>query len=285
MDDLEFGTKSKKPDTVVPVKLTGKSKFKFRCHPGVRCFTACCSNINIVLPPYDLLRLRRRLGMTAQEFIDKYCSVEILAKTLLPVVTLKMSDDEKRSCPFVTAQGCTVYADRPNTCRYYPVGMVTLRKKDSETGKDEFYFMVKEDHCKGFEEDKEWTIDEWRQDQETVLYDDMNRGWMEILIKKKSFGEHEFPEMKNKMFFMITSDLDYFRLFVFESSFLDTYDIPAEQLEKIKTDDVELLKLSYDFLKSALFAEETLALKNTEAVAARKAKIDEKMRAKPKRKD
>jgi Fe-S-cluster containining protein len=285
MDDLEFGTKSKKPDTVVPVKLTGKSRFKFRCHPGVRCFTACCSNINIVLPPYDLLRLRRRLGMTAQEFIDTYCSVEILAKTLLPVITLKMGDDEKRSCPFVTAQGCTVYADRPNTCRYYPVGMVTLRKKDSETGKDEFYFMVKEDHCKGFEEDKEWTIDEWRQDQETVLYDDMNRGWMEILIKKKSFGEHEFPEMKNKMFFMITSDLDYFRMFVFESSFLETYDIPAEQLEKIKTDDVELLKLSYDFLKSALFAEDTLALRNTETVAARKAKIDEKMRARPKRKD
>ena len=57
----------KKSDTdkVLPVKLTGNSRFKFSCHKGGKCFTACCSNINIVLPPYDLLRLRKGLGMTA----------------------------------------------------------------------------------------------------------------------------------------------------------------------------------------------------------------------------
>ena len=89
----------KKSDTdkIVPVKLTGESRFKFSCHKGVKCFTACCSNINIVLPPYDLLRLRKRLGMTAEEFIDTYCDIEILAKTLLPVITLKMRQDEKRA--------------------------------------------------------------------------------------------------------------------------------------------------------------------------------------------
>ncbi len=92
--------KKSNTDKVVPVKLTGKSRFKFRCHKGVKCFTACCSNINIVLPPYDLLRLRKRLGMTTEDFINKHCEIEILAKTLLPVITLKMSNDEKRSCPF-----------------------------------------------------------------------------------------------------------------------------------------------------------------------------------------
>ena len=127
--------------------------------------------------------------------------------------------------------------------------MATLRKKDVEGGKDEFYFMTREDHCKGFEENKAWTINEWRQDQEADLYDDINRGWMEILIKKKSFGEKEFPAIKNKMFFMTSTDTDYFRAFVFESSFLDTYDIPAERIEKIRTDDAELLKLAYVWLR------------------------------------
>jgi len=28
----------------------------------------CCSNVNIALPPYDLLRLRKRLGLAAHEF-------------------------------------------------------------------------------------------------------------------------------------------------------------------------------------------------------------------------
>jgi Fe-S-cluster containining protein len=269
----------KKSDTdkVLPVKLTGNSRFKFRCHKGVKCFTACCSNINIVLPPYDLLRLRKRLGMTSEDFINQYCEIEILAKTLLPVITLKMQNDDKRSCPFVTPDGCTVYEDRPNICRYYPVGMATLRKKEAEGGKDEFYFMTKEDHCKGFEEDREWTIDAWRKDQEADLYDEVNRGWMEILIKKKSFGEREFPDIKNKMFFMVSTNTDYFREFVFGSSFLETYEIPAERIEKVRTDDVELLKLAYEWLRSAMFAEETLPFKEG-VVEARKERADAVMK-------
>jgi Fe-S-cluster containining protein len=255
--DLDFG-KAKKGDKVVPVKLTANSRLKFRCHKGVRCFTACCSNVNIVLPPYDLLRIRKRLGITTEEFFEKYASVEILAKTLLPVVTLRMRDDEKKSCPFLTPDGCTIYEDRPNICRYYPVGMATLRKKDAEGGKDEFYFMTREDHCKGFEEDKDWTIAEWRKDQGADLYDDVNRGWMEVLIKKKSFGQKEFPEIKNQMFFMVSTNLDYFRLFVLNSSFLETYDIPQERIEKVRTDDVELLKLGYEWLCHAMYAEESL---------------------------
>ena len=269
--------KKSNTDKVVPVKLTEKSRFKFSCHKGISCFTACCSNINIVLPPYDLLRLRKRFGMTTEDFLNKYCEIEILAKTLLPVITLKMQADEKKSCPFVTPEGCTVYEDRPNTCRYYPLGMATLRNKDAEGGKDEFYFMIKEDHCRGFEEDKDWTVGEWRKDQEADLYDDMNRGWMEILIKKKSFGEKEFPEIKNRMFFMVSTDTDYFRQFVFESSFLDTYDIPAERIEKVRTDDAELLKLAYEWLRSSMFAEETLKFKEG-VLDARKEQADAMMR-------
>jgi hypothetical protein len=275
-DDL-IPLKKNKNDKVVPIKLTAGSRFKFRCHKDVKCFTACCSNINIVLPPYDLLRLRKRLNMTTEEFIAQYGEIEILAKTLLPVITLKMKDDEKKSCPFVTPEGCTVYEDRPSNCRYYPVGMATLRKKEAEGGKDEFYFMIKEDHCKGFEEDKNWTIDEWRKDQGSDLYDDMNRGWMEILIKKKSFGDNkEFPKIKNQMFFMLTTDTDYLREFIFGSSFSELYDIPQERLEKVKTDDAELLKLGFEWLRSAMFAEQTLPFKDG-VLEARKERSDATM--------
>jgi len=281
MEDFELGKKkNKKGDMVIPVKLTGKSRFKFSCHKGVKCFTACCSNVNIVLPPYDLMRIKKRLGISTSEFLEQYGDIQILDKTLLPVVTLRMRYDEKKSCPFVTADGCTIYEDRPNICRYYPMGMATLRKQDAEMGKDEFYFMVKEDHCFGFAEDKAWTIDEWRKDQQADLYDEMNRGWMEILIKKKSFGQHEFPESKNKMFFMVSTDLDAFRFFVFETSFLQIYDIPDEQIETIRTNDSELLKLGYEWLKSALFAEDTLPFRDNEEVAARKANIIAKVKQK-----
>ena len=277
-EDFDFAVGKGKNDKVVPVKLTKDSRFKFRCHKGVACFTACCSNVNIALPPFDLLRLRKRLGLTAEEFIKQYGDIQVLDKTLLPVVTLRMRDDEKKSCPFVTPDGCTVYEDRPNICRYYPVGMATLRKLDAEGGKDEFYFMTREDHCKGFEEDQQWTIAEWRADQGADLYDDMNRGWMEILIKKKSHGQgKQFPEIKNEMFFKMSFDLDYFRAFVYNSTFLEIYDIPAERLEKIRNDDTELLKLSFEWLRQAMFAEQTLTFKEG-VLEKRKERSDTTMR-------
>jgi len=277
-EDFDFAVSKGKSDKVVPVKLTKDSRFRFRCHPKVRCFTACCSNVNIALPPYDLLRLRKRLGLAADEFIRQYGDIQILDKTLFPVVTLKMRDDDKKSCPFVTPEGCTVYEDRPNICRYYPVGMATLRKVDAEGGKDEFYFMTKEDHCKGFEEDKQWTIGEWREDQGADLYDEMNRGWMEILIKKKSHGQgKEFPEIKNEMFFKMSFDTDYFRAFVFNSTFLELYDIPAERIEKVRADDTELLKLAYEWLRQAIFAEQTLTFKEG-MLEKRKERADATMR-------
>ena len=51
-----FG-KERNPSNIQPVKLSLDSKLKFRCHPGVSCFTACCGNIKIILTPYDILIL------------------------------------------------------------------------------------------------------------------------------------------------------------------------------------------------------------------------------------
>jgi len=56
------------PSNIEPQKLTLDSRFRFRCHPGVSCFTACCGNINIILTPYDILRIRRFLEISAERF-------------------------------------------------------------------------------------------------------------------------------------------------------------------------------------------------------------------------
>jgi hypothetical protein len=79
------------------------------------------------------------------------------------------------------------------------------------------------------------------------------------------------------MFFMASTDTDYFRAFVFESSFLATYDIPAERIEKVRIDDAELLKLSYEWLRSAMFAEETLKFREG-VLDARKERSDAMMK-------
>jgi len=248
---------------VEPVRLSLDTKFKFRCHKDIGCFTKCCSNINIMLTPYDIVRLKNRLGISSGEFLANHTYVEIDEKTSHPFVFLKMSEDAERKCPFVTSEGCNIYTDRPANCRYYPVGQASLKKMDDKINEpitEEFYFFIKEPHCLGFNENAEWTIKSWRDDQGVDVYDDMNRGWKEILFRRNLPG-HSLDEKKQKAFYMACYDVDRFRRFVFESKFLEMFDIDEKTLEKIKNDETELMKFGFEYTKYILMMEETLKTK------------------------
>ncbi len=253
----------KNPSHILPEKLTLDSHLQFQCHPGVSCFTACCHNIKIVLTPYDILILRKRLGIPAHEFIMKYTEPTYLEKTDMPGVQIKLTE-EKKACPFVTPEGCTVYSDRPSACRYYPVGMADFHEGGSNDAKEEkFFFIVKEPHCKGFEEPKHWTIGEWRADQGVDLRDEMNKEWLRLVMRRKSFGHQaSLSEAAKRMFFMASTDLDSFRKFIFESSFLDTYEVDQETLDKIREDDIELMLFSFKYLANTLFGAQGLKIRD-----------------------
>jgi hypothetical protein len=189
-----------------------------------------------------------------------------------------MTDDEKKSCPFVTPQGCTIYEDRPVTCRYYPLGTAAFREQEIQPTGEDFYFMVREAHCLGFKEDKDWTVKAWRKDQGVELYDEINKGWMEFMLRKKSFGfQAELSEESRAMFFMVSYNVDRLRRFIFESSFLKKYDAEKDLLEKIKSDEVALLQFGFDWLQSALFGANKIKLKDR-VVKAYKEKAEKEAR-------
>jgi uncharacterized protein len=261
-EKILFG-KEKNPSNIVPEKLTFDSRLKFRCHPGVSCFTACCGGIKIILTPYDILQLIKRLEIPAHEFLHTYTQPTYLENTDMPGVMIKLNEDD-RKCPFVTPAGCTIYTDRPTACRYYPVGMADFHEggRRDEMGEEvnatseeeKFFFIVKEDHCKGFLEDKTWTIREWRADQGVDIRDEMNKEWLRLVMRRKSFGQQAaLSDQAKRMFFMASTDLAHFKRFIFESSFLDTYEIDPETVEKIRNDDVELMLFSFKYLAATLF--------------------------------
>jgi hypothetical protein len=63
------------------------------------------------------------------------------------------------------------------------------------------------------------------------------------------------------MFFLVSYNLDKFREFVFESSFLDRYEVDKATLSRIKGDEIELLKFGLKWLKWLLFKEGEFKLK------------------------
>ena len=240
---------------IEPVRLGLESQFKFRCHKDVSCFTRCCRGISIILTPYDIILLKKRMELTSGQFLALYTVPQLLEKTDLPLVLLKLLDDESRSCPFVRDDGCLVYSDRPTTCRYYPIGVASLSHKEGADDEG-FYIMIEEPHCKGFEEDKNWTIREWRRDQGVDVHDEINAGWTDLVVRKRSFPMNiQLTEKAKQLFFMASYDIDRFRDFVLESSFLKRYPMDDQTLEAIKTDDVALLAYGMTWLKSVLFKE------------------------------
>ena len=140
--------------------------------------------------------------------------------------------------------------------------MASFREQEIEPTGEDFYFMVRESHCLGFDADKEWTVKEWRKDQGAEPYDEINTGWMELMLRKKSFGfQAELSEESRAMFFMVSTNVDKLKRFIFESSFLDKYDVEKDILEQIKTDELALLKFGFDWLQSALFGADKVKLK------------------------
>lgn len=262
MDDDQFKNLAKdspiQAAPILPNMLAGDHVIQFRCHKDVKCWNVCCSNIDITLTPYDILRLKNRLGLSSGEFLQKYTVPYEMDKDGMPGVKLRAVDGGT-ACQFMVPEGCSVYADRPTACRYYPVALLSLRRQDEYTDR-QAYALVKEPTCLGHLEERKLTIDEYRQEQGVTDYDEKGRAWRQLVLKRKSAGPAigRPTPLSNQMFFMASYDLDRFRAFVISPSFNDTYDVPVETMAEIVADDEKLLDFAMNFLKQVLFNEKFL---------------------------
>jgi len=252
-------------------RLSLGSKFKFSCHKGIECFSKCCADVNIFLTPYDVLRMKKALNITSEEFLEKYTVPLLLKDPKFPVVALKMTDDEKKSCPFVTEEGCQIYPDRPWSCRMYPLETASSKNKDDA---EEFYFIAEEGKpCLGMKEDKEWTVEEWLIDQEVGIYNKKSQPYMEITMQKVFREGKGLGPSKIQMFYIACYDLDRFRRHLFEGRFFHLFDIEEDVIERIKTDDEELLEFGAKWLRFSLFGEKTINIKG-EIVEEKQKELD-----------
>jgi hypothetical protein len=274
------GIRSQDGGPVLPVRLKPADMFCFSCHRGISCWNECCHGADITLTPADILRLTRRLDMRPAEFLAAYAVPRDWDQAGLPVAKLRAKEDSPRhACVFLDEDdACTVYSDRPATCRYYPLGLGAFKVKDAEEQVD-FHFLVKEAHCKGHDESKLQSVAEFRRDQQVGEYDAINRGWMDILMKMASWRSlggpygKEVSDQTKRMFYMVSTDIDAFRRFVFETRFLETYMVDEKSVEELRVHDEALLQLGFDWMKNVLFNEPTISLREDvlrQAIAARR---------------
>lgn len=247
------------PEGMVPL---GKEPFHFSCHPGVSCFTVCCKKVDLVLFPYDVLRLKNSLGMNSEQFLTEHVTLVKGDNPFFPTVMLKLTDDQEQKCPFLTDQGCSVYDDRPSACRTYPLERAVDRT--NTIGRpDEFYFVAKHDYCKGHFEDNQFTVTQWVRNQRIDTYNMMNDLWaeMDTLFRSNPWKGEGSGGPKQQMCFMGCYDIDGFKEYAGSQQLLKRFRLTKDQKKRLVKDDMELLKFSFEFIRLMLTGKSSLVQK------------------------
>ena len=238
--------------------LTPDNKFQFECSMELDCFTRCCRNVNIVLTPYDVLRMKNELGITSGEFLSKY-TISMIGDTGLPVVMLKMKDDAEKTCPFVANEGCMIYTDRPWSCRIYPLQPEST--KITEKAGKQYYSIMEIPFCLGFKVNRSLSLRMWLDEQGVNVYQQMEAPFKKITTNE-FLMQHKITNKKiQEMFYMACYDLDRFKRFVMESTFLERFEVEPEEVEKIKHDDAALYQFAMRWLEYGLLGQHVLKVK------------------------
>jgi len=233
----------------LPELRPGQS-FQFSCHPEVPCFNACCSDLTLMLTPYDALRLRRALHIGATDFINHFATRFTAPDTGFPMLHLNMRDERAKRCPFVSPEGCKVYGNRPGACRTYPLGRAT--KLDEDGNVVEQFFVVREPHCQGFEETATWDAAGWLADQDLAVYNQFNDRYMRLMALTHGKGVALTPK-QIQMVWLAQYQPDAFQEFIGKMGLFNLVEIDDARRERVMTDEEATLTFGLDWLELAFF--------------------------------
>jgi hypothetical protein len=83
--------------------------------------------------------------------------------------------------------------------------------------------------------------------------------WAELkaLFHNDPWGQEGPEGSKAKMAFMATYNIDAFREFVFNNSFLKRYKVKAALIKEMETEDVWLLRFGFDWVRFFVWGQKT----------------------------
>ena len=101
--------------------------------------------------------------------------------------------------------------------------------------------------------------------QDVGEYNEKSASYMQFTLHPHLQQKKPLDEGKIQMFLTACYDLDAFRDMIFESTFLDRFELSEEVIEQLKTDDEALLEFAVTkWLRFALFREDTMIVKDAE---------------------
>ena len=235
------------------VPILRQESFCFACSPEIPCFNECCRDLNQLLTPYDILRLKNFLGLSSGQFLAQYTARQIGPESGLPIITLKPGNQQDLICPFVTPAGCSVYQSRPSSCRTYPLMRGVARSRQTGEIREQF-MLLKEPHCRGFEKTRQQTVQQWIDEQGIRIHYEITDKLMQIISLKNRRMPGMLDIKARHLFFTAIYDLDSFRSQIIANGLLDNMHVDASLVNNaLEGDDVALLEVGMRWIRRVLF--------------------------------
>lgn len=152
-------------------------QFTFECKE--ECMGRCCSNITILLDPWDIEMMARHLGVSGQDFLSEYCKYEFGHELKWPYVRLKHAEDGP--CIFMLEDGrCEIYPARSRNCRTFPIGRAVRFELDG-TKIEQIFMVDNKAFCLGHKNEKKWTVEEWFNDADCQKFYELSDLYLELI--------------------------------------------------------------------------------------------------------
>jgi hypothetical protein len=127
--------------------------------------------------------------------------------------------------------------------------------------------------CLGLEADRIVPLAEWIEEQGVSVFQKMEEPFKAITTNE-SLSQNKITNKKiQEMFYMACFDLDRFRRFVLDSTFLQRFEVAPNEVEKIQNDDVSLYLFAMRWLEYGLLGQHVLKVK-PDVLAAKKQKLE-----------
>ena len=119
---------------------------------------------------------------------------------------------------------------------------------------DTSFTVIKTPECLGIQEEKKWIVEDYILDQGIKVYERYESLYQEITDHERAKSADITNPEVFRMIYMALYDLDKFREFVFDSNFLNYFEVEQGRIDTIRNDDIELLVFGFDWIKFGLLA-------------------------------
>ena len=231
-------------------RLEPDQAFAFACGPHLACFNTCCANKHLPLLPYDLLRLRRGLGLSSEAVLERYAGMDLDPVSGWPVLSLRLTGEGR--CPLVTPQGCGAYAHRPAACRTYPLARAVKPGLGGQAG-EEVFLRQEAPACLGWSEPRPITPVQWVEDQGLSPYQAANDALLPLFFHPRRQGRLDLKPNQIHAVILALYNLDQWRQFVARPGFAQSQGLEPGAVAAALASDEALLNLGRDWLLVQLF--------------------------------